>query len=40
MDASNIVLLIKKIDENYHIEVLTIHDCFAVQANFADILSH
>ncbi len=39
MDASTIIVLINNIQENFGFEVVTIHDCFAVHANYADILS-
>lgn len=40
MDASNVILLIKEVNKKHKFDVLTIHDCFATQANTADILSH
>jgi DNA-directed RNA polymerase len=40
MDASNIVLLIKEVINKYHFDVLTIHDCFGVHANFVETLSY
>jgi DNA-directed RNA polymerase len=43
MDASNITLLIKSIlsfNNNKLIPLLTIHDCFATNANYIDLLSY
>ena len=37
-DASTIIVLINNIQEKFGFEVVTIHDCFAVHANYADIL--
>jgi DNA-directed RNA polymerase len=39
MDGSNIVLLIQRINK-YPMNIATIHDCFATQANHADLLAH
>jgi len=39
MDASNIILLIKKVN-NLNFDIVTIHDCFGVHANNAEILSY
>lgn len=39
MDASNIVLLIKKVNKDYNFNIVTIHDCFGVQANHTELLS-
>ena len=38
MDASNIVLLVKRIKQDFNFNVVTIHDCFG--ANYAELLSH
>jgi len=40
MDGSNIVLLIQTIEDKYSMNISTIHDCFATQANHADLLAH
>jgi hypothetical protein len=39
MDGSNIVLLLNNIKKKYSFDVITIHDCFGVQANYCEILS-
>lgn len=39
MDASNIVLLVKKIIE-LDLNIITIHDCFGIHANHAELLSY
>ena len=39
MDASNIILLIKKVND-LNFDIVTIHDCFGVHANNAEILSY
>lgn len=39
MDASNIVLLIKKVNEQFNFNIVTIHDCFGVHANHTQLLS-
>ena len=33
-------MLIKEVNKKYNFDVLTIHDCFGVHANFVNILSH
>jgi len=40
MDASHIVILIKKIISKYNFEIITIHDCFGVHPNHAELLSY
>jgi DNA-directed RNA polymerase len=41
MDASNICLLIKSINSiNNNIPILTIHDCFATNANYIELLNY
>jgi len=43
MDASNIILLINSIislDYNNNIPILTIHDCFASNANYIELLNY
>lgn len=39
MDASNIVLLIKRAND-FNFNIVTIHDCFGVHANHAELLSY
>ena len=39
MDASNVVLLVKRIIE-LNLDIVTIHDCFGIHANHADLLSY
>lgn len=39
MDGSNIVLLLKSMQDKELIDVATIHDCFGSQANHADMLA-
>jgi len=39
MDGSNIVLLLKSMQDKENIDVATIHDCFGSQANHADMLA-
>lgn len=40
MDATNIVLLIKRVNNEFKFDVVTIHDCFGVHANNVDLLSY
>ena len=41
MDASNIVILVKKVTElNLNLNIITIHDCFGIHANQAELLSY
>jgi len=40
MDASHIVILMKKIISKYNFEIITIHDCFGVHPNHAELLSY
>ena len=40
MDATNIVLLIKRVNAEFNFDVVTIHDCFGVHSNNVDILSY
>lgn len=39
MDASNIVLLIKRVNEQFNFNIVTIHDCFGVHANQTQLLA-
>ena len=39
MDGSNIVLLLKSMQDKQGIDVATVHDCFGSQANHADMLA-
>lgn len=40
MDASHIIILLNRIEKDFDFSVVTIHDCFAVHANKAELLSH
>lgn len=37
-DASNVALLIESLNSKYNIELFTIHDCFATNANYIELL--
>jgi DNA-directed RNA polymerase len=37
-DAAHIVLILMKIEKNCKLSVITIHDCFGTQANYAELL--
>jgi DNA-directed RNA polymerase len=39
MDASHIVMLIEKLNNKYNLDIITVHDCFGVHANYTELLS-
>lgn len=40
MDATNIVLLIKRVNHDFKFDIVTIHDCFGVHSNNVELLSY
>ena len=40
MDATNIVLLIKRVNDEFKFDIITIHDCFGEHSNNVELLSY